>query len=112
MTTSHDLDYLKSLNIDTIYTSVVHTSQSGMMREIKFYTITEQKFIDWRPSKMVLTNITWYIWSVLGYTRWKNYWLKVKWCGMDMAFSIVYALSEELHKGKDRAGYIINQQAI
>lgn len=31
---------------------------------------------------------------------------------MDMAFATVYALSEELHKGKDRAGYIINQQAI
>ncbi len=84
-------------DVDVIYTDLKHVSRSGMSRSIALYVIKDNKPI-W---------LSYYAARVLGW-GWddKRYAVKVKGCGMDMGFHVVYALSSTLFKD----GYKLNQK--
>ena len=73
---------------DIIYCILDHVSQSGMMRHISFFVIKKNTPI----------RLNWYISHILDYKLTKEKSLKVSGCGMDMGFSVVYNLSQELFK--------------
>lgn len=65
-----------------IYATVLHVSNSGMSRVIKFMVITK---------KATLLNITDLISKITGYKWDRNYYgLRIYGCGMDMAFNTLY----------------------
>ena len=77
---------------DVIYTQLNHTSQSGMMRHIKVRQIKNNYPLDW--SKLVAIALDWKEAKSTfgGYNG-----IKVRGCGMDMGFHIVYTLSRVLY---------------
>jgi len=87
-----------------VYTLVTRVSASGMSRDIKVFMVFKGK----------ITNITFHIARVLGYRQDEHTdALKVKGCGMDMGYHVVYSLSYALH-GKDIAkpGYSLQHRAL
>lgn len=90
----------------TVYTSLLHVSQSGMTRRISCYVATGEG---------ELTNIDWYIEKLDLYKRDNKGGLKVSGCGMDMGFSVVYELSCKLYRNEDGSyshdgAYKLNQR--
>lgn len=85
-----DLKEVKKAILDgKVYASIVHVSSTGMMREIKFYTIKNDS----------LVNITDTISEMTGRKTGKRRGVKVTGCGMDMIFHTLYcALGYELAK--------------
>ena len=94
------IEYLKkSINKgDTLYTIVTHVSKSGMSRNIKVLDIKNEIPSYWNCD----------ISKILGYTLKDDGTLKVKGCGMDMGFHVVYQLSKVLFDD----GYAIKQRWI
>ena len=73
---------------DTIYSIIRHVSNSGMQRCIDFYVIKNN-----RPVRL-----TWYLPFLLGYPINKKHGgITVKGWGVDMCFSVVYELGQELY---------------
>ena len=85
----------------TLYTDLVHVSQSGMTRWIKPIVIINNEPI----------NISYWVNNLFeDKTALKNgsQCVKVSGCGMDMGFHLVYSISSRLHDD----GYAINQRWI
>lgn len=75
-----------------IYAIIRHVSKSGELRYISFKNISKYK------DESYLADITHSIGEILGlsYSE-KHGALKIKGCGMDMAFHTIYNLSSELY---------------
>lgn len=75
-------------------------SRSGMCRNMDFYSIiplTEQEQQE-QKKKVSIVYLNYYISKLLSYPRDKNNGsLKIKGCGMDMAFDVVYNLGRVLY---------------
>lgn len=72
---------------DVVYTTVTHTSSSGMMRVIRPFIV--RKGEPW--------DISYLVGPALGLRQHDRYYgLKVSGCGMDMGFWLVYELSHSL----------------
>lgn len=72
---------------DTVYTILRSCSRSGMSRSISLYIFPdgEPRMLDWAVCK------------ICGYSLDKNKGVKIGGCGMDMGFTLVYALSDALY---------------
>ena len=72
---------------DTVYTSVVHVSRSGMQRSIKVYQIKDNQplFLSYNVAKALGS----------GYDQHREA-VKISGCGMDMGFHLVYELARTL----------------
>jgi len=98
-------DYFKT-NLkknDTIYCIIKHVSQSGMSRHISFFYIrnNEPRFITPRIS------------DFLDYRMNKHYdAIVVGGCGMDMAFSVVHHLQEQMQHYQHRKDFKLNHRII
>lgn len=73
---------------DTIYSILLHTSKSGMMRTFKFLMIVNNEIYD----------ISVHITNVLANTRYdkKRYGVSISGTGMDMSLAVIYDLSSAL----------------
>lgn len=71
---------------DTVYTILRSVSRSGMSRIIDLVIIKNNEPL-W---------ITWHVSKVLEYSLAKDTGLKVRGCGMDMGFHVVYSLANTL----------------
>lgn len=97
-----ELRDLLEKNKHTVYTELLHVSQSGMMRSIK--TTLEDG-----------TNITDLVAELQDYTFHKTGGLRVTGTGMDMGFAVVYDLSCKLYctEGYDHdSAYKLNHRWI
>ena len=86
-----------------IYCIIRHVSQSGMSRHISFFCIVDNqpKFLDGSISKY------------LDYRMNKYYnALVVGGCGMDMAFSVVHHLQEQMQHYQHRKDFKLNHRII
>ena len=84
-----------------IYTTLSHTSRSGMMRHIKVIIVDKGKAVD----------ISYIVSELLDWKWVGNGAVKVSGCGMDMGFHLVYTFSRVLFKGKKTdAGYCLKHQ--
>ena len=93
----------------TVYTTLRNVSSNGMTRHIKVFTVSKNPY----TKKQEIVNITWYVGKILDYRiSEKTDSLIVGGCGMDMGFHVVYSLSSELYRGKNRSGYVLKQQWI
>jgi len=83
---------------DTVYTVLRHVSKSGMIRDISLYIIRDNEPL----------NITWHVADRLKMNV-KNNGIRIKGCGMDMGFHLVYGLGSALWPdGTDRPHGIRN----
>ena len=85
----------------TLYTDLVHVSQSGLTRWIKPIVIINNEPI----------NISYWVNNLFGDKQAEkngSQCVKVGGCGMDMGFHLVYSISSRLHDD----GYAINQRWI
>jgi len=98
-------DYFKT-NLkknDTIYCIIKHVSQSGMTRHISFFCI-----VDNQPRFL-----NGYISDYLDYRMNKHYdAIVVGGCGMDMAFSVVHHLQEQMQHYQYRKDFKLNHRII
>lgn len=78
----------------TIYCVIRHVSASGMSREISLYSVDNEK-------RMI--GISYTAGKIIGWGQGKLGGIKVRGCGMDMAFHTVYTLSSILY---DNAGIL------
>jgi hypothetical protein len=88
---------------DTVYTICDHVSRSGMMRHIRLVVP-----LIGDDGKIHFVHPNFATATVLGYSQVKkgNAALKVGGCGMDMGFSVVYALAQTLFGD----GYALNHE--
>ena len=98
-------DYFKT-NLkknDTIYCMIKHVSQSGMSRHISFFYIrnNEPRFITPRISDFLDYKMNKYHDALV-----------VGGCGMDMAFSVVHHLQEQLQHYHHRKDFKLNHRII
>jgi virulence-associated protein VapD len=89
--TMQDLRNLLEKAGHTVYTQVLHVSQSGMTRAIACYVAVDNEII----------NIDWYIRKLDMFSSHNKGGLKVGGCGMDMGFHVVYSLSCKLYRNED-----------
>ena len=91
----------------TVYTVLRHVSASGMQREIGVVAILPE---DPRApgSGADLRHPNYAVSTVLGWPRSKGDGVKVRGCGMDMGFHLVYELSQRLYGD----GYALKQRWI
>lgn len=84
----HSLKFLrKYLSPGTdVYTNIIHTSESGLMRHIQVLIPHEKEIVD----------LSYHAAMVLGWGMGKRGGVKVSGCGMDMGFHTVYELSGRL----------------
>jgi len=75
----------------TVYTNVLHTSKSGMTRDISLYVVIDGNIV----------TISGFVARVLGNQFRNNGGVRVGGCGMDMGFHLVHSLSYALHGTKD-----------
>lgn len=76
---------------DVIYSVIRKVSSSGMSRQIDFYFISEGKPY-WISRRIA---------QILDYSVAESGALKVRGCGMDMCFAVVYNLASQLWPGGD-----------
>ena len=98
-------DYFKT-NLkknDTIYCIIKHVSQSGMSRHISFFYIrnNEPRFITPRISDFLDYKMNKYHDALV-----------VGGCGMDMAFSVVHHLQEQMQHYQHRKDFKLNHRII
>jgi|TARA_R100000081_G_scaffold90498_2_gene65811 hypothetical protein len=86
------VEYLNKDNKTEIYSVIRHVARSGEMRYISFHVISSYN------NENYLGDITKSIGLILDlpYSE-KHNGLRIKGCGMDMAFHTVYNLSDELY---------------
>lgn len=91
---------------DTVYTNVLSVARSGMSRTIKCYMVREGEMSD----------ITYPVAQITGYSIAKNGGIRIGGCGMDMGFALVYELSRKLFPTDQESfkeqtgGYALNQR--
>ena len=98
-------DYFKT-NLkknDTIYCIIKHVSQSGMTRHISFFYIrnNEPRFITHRISDFLEYKMNKYHDAIV-----------VGGCGMDMAFSVVNHLQEQMKHNSSLLNFKLNHRII
>ena len=88
---------------ETIYCIIKHVSQSGMTRHISFFYIrnNEPRFITPRISDFLDYKMNKYHDAIV-----------VGGCGMDMAFSVVHHLQEEMQHYQHRKDFKLNHRII
>ena len=87
---------------DKVYTIMRHVSSSGMSRDISLVIAQGNEIID----------ITYYAAQAMGDNPIESKGhraIRVRGCGMDMGFHLVYNLSSVLFHGQERAGYVLKQ---
>ena len=98
-------EYLKQFG--TLHTMLRHVSKSGMSRDISVVGSLNGE----------VENVTWYVARALDYklhsNNTGNHVIKMKGCGMDMGYALIYNLSRAIYETPDNqsdAGYIIKQR--
>lgn len=98
-------EYLKQF--DVLHTVLRHVSKSGMSRDISVIGSLNGEVV----------NLTWHVARALDYKLYSNntgnWVIRMKGCGMDMGFALVYNLSRAIYETPDNqsdAGYIIKQR--
>ena len=88
---------------DTIYCIIKHVSQSGMTRHISFFYIrnNEPRFISSMISDFLEYKMNKYHDAIV-----------VGGCGMDMAFSVVHHLQEQMQYYQHRKDFKLNHRII
>lgn len=97
-------ELLADNNTRTVYTILRHVSQSGMSRDISLHIVGKDGTI---------LDITYLAGKALGDKVTQKHGrkvLRVRGCGMDMGFHLVYSVSSVLFHGQDRAGYTLRHE--
>ena len=88
---------------DTLFTQLQHVSQSGMMRHIKVRQLKNDRPLDW--TYLVSNALDW---KVSDKTRG----IRVGGCGMDMAFSVVNHLQEQMKYNSSLINFELKHRII